>query len=77
MMEEPPPLMEDWRDFVPSALLPAEEARDGMGQIARELPVLPSCDNVMVSPLLSTNNSLKNDNDEEGKKPNGKFNYAI
>jgi hypothetical protein len=76
MMEEPPPLMEDWRDFVPSALLP-EEARDGMGQIARELPVLPSCDNVMVSPLLSTNNSLKNDNDEEGKKPNGKFNYAI
>jgi hypothetical protein len=75
MIEEPPPLMEDWRDFVPSALLP-EEARDGMGQIARELPVLASCDNVMVSPL-STNNSLKNNNDEEGKKPNGKFNYAI
>ena len=69
-MEEPPPLMEDWRDFVPSALLP-EEARDGMGQIARELPVLTSCDNVMVSPL-SPNNSLKNDNVEEGKNPNGK-----
>lgn len=73
-MEEPPPLLEDWRDFVPSALLP-EDARDGMGQIAKELPVLPSCDNVMVSPLST--NSLKNDTDEEGKKPNGKFNCQI
>lgn len=64
--EQPPPLMEDWRDFVPSALLPEE---------ARELPVLTSCDNVIVSPLST--NSLKNYNDEEGKKTNGKFNCSI
>ena len=65
-MEEPPPPLIDWRDFVPSALLPAE-ARDGMGQIARELPVFTSFDNVTASPIST--NSLKNASEEEN--PNG------